>query len=110
MRDHTPPPAPVGDRQNPWLRAALLEQTAREPSAELWGDDGERLAERGASVEALHATVAARTLAAPAPDPLVLAAVDRLARRPNARVSSVATDLAISERQLRRRFHAAVGY
>jgi hypothetical protein len=39
MRDHTPPPAPPPARQNPWLRAALLEQTGREPSEPTpWGD------------------------------------------------------------------------
>lgn len=39
MRDYAPPPAPVQERQNPWLRAALLEQTGREPDApSAWGD------------------------------------------------------------------------
>ncbi len=38
LRDTTPPAAPADDRQNPWLRAALLEQTGHEgdgPTA--WG-------------------------------------------------------------------------
>ena len=39
MRDYAPPFAPVQKRQNPWLRAALLEQTGREPDApSAWGD------------------------------------------------------------------------
>jgi hypothetical protein len=39
MRDHAPPPAPAAERQNPWLRAALLEQTGREPDTPSpWGD------------------------------------------------------------------------
>jgi hypothetical protein len=39
MRDFAPPPAPVAARQNPWLRAALLEQTGRDPDEPSpWGD------------------------------------------------------------------------
>jgi hypothetical protein len=39
MRDFAPPPVPPPERQNPWLRAALLEQTGREPSEPSpWGD------------------------------------------------------------------------
>jgi hypothetical protein len=39
MRDHAPPLAAAPPRQNPWLRAALLEQTGREPDApSAWGD------------------------------------------------------------------------
>jgi methylphosphotriester-DNA--protein-cysteine methyltransferase len=41
------------------------------------------------------------------PDPLVAEAARRIAQR---RASAVAGELDISERQLRRRFHAAVGY
>ena len=47
---------------------------------------------------------------APAPaDPAVAAAVARL-RDPGARVDALAAEVGLSERQLRRRFHAAVGY
>jgi len=47
---------------------------------------------------------------APAPaDPAVAAAVARL-RDPGARVDALAAEIGLSERQLRRRFHAAVGY
>jgi AraC-like DNA-binding protein len=44
-----------------------------------------------------------------APDPLVLAATRRLGF-PGSRVDELANALGISERQLRRRFHQAVGY
>jgi AraC-like DNA-binding protein len=56
------------------------------------------------------ATVFARLLGAAAgrrPDALVLAAASRVA---DGDVAGIARELAISERQLRRRFHAAVGY
>ena len=43
------------------------------------------------------------------PDPLVLAATRRLGF-PGSRVDELAQALGISERQLRRRFHQAVGY
>ena len=39
MRDTAPPPAARPSRPNPWLRAALLEGTGREPQApSAWGD------------------------------------------------------------------------
>ena len=39
LRETAPAPAPAETRQNPWLRAALLEQTGREPDAPSpWGD------------------------------------------------------------------------
>ncbi len=39
LRQYAPAPAAVEERQNPWLRAALLEQTGREPDAPSpWGD------------------------------------------------------------------------
>lgn len=39
MRDTSPPPAPAPTPRNPWLRAALLEQTGREPDGPTpWGD------------------------------------------------------------------------
>ena len=41
------------------------------------------------------------------PDPIVLAAAPRVA---DGQVAALAREFAISERQLRRRFHAAVGY
>ncbi len=39
LRETTPPPADEAPRQDPWLRAALLEQTGREPDGPTeWGD------------------------------------------------------------------------
>jgi hypothetical protein len=39
LRDHAPPPAAAAPARNPWLRAALLEGTGREPDApSAWGD------------------------------------------------------------------------
>jgi hypothetical protein len=39
MRDTAPPLAPPAPRTNPWLRAALLEATNREPDEPSpWGD------------------------------------------------------------------------
>ena len=39
LRDTTPPLAAVEERQSPWLRASLLENTGREPDApSAWGD------------------------------------------------------------------------
>jgi AraC-like DNA-binding protein len=51
----------------------------------------------------------ARRLAAQPGDPAVAAAVARLAD-PAARVEALAGEIGLSERQLRRRFHAAAGY
>jgi len=51
----------------------------------------------------------ARRLAAEPGDPEVAAAVARLAD-PAARVEALAGEIGLSERQLRRRFHAAAGY
>ncbi len=48
-------------------------------------------------------------MSAPAPDPLVRAAVARL-DDPRIEVRRLANALAVSERQLRRRFESAVGY
>ena len=54
------------------------------------------------------AAIATALAAAPA-DGAVAEAVRRL-DRPRARVETLADDLGLSERQLRRRFHAAAGY
>jgi len=67
------------------------------------GDSPERL------LMELTALVAARLRSAAPVDPLVRAAARALAV-PGATVSSVAEHVALSERQLRRRFEGAVGY
>jgi AraC-like DNA-binding protein len=85
------------------------------PLRDIWGDDAERLDEalqRTTSVheglQALEAAVLARR-AEPA-DALVTAAVEHLNGSPEAHVSQLGDYLGISERQLLRRFQAAVGY
>jgi AraC-like DNA-binding protein len=83
---------------------------------ELWGPAGRRLGERVAEAETperrravLEAAVASRLPDLEPPDPLVDAAIGMLSR-PGTRVAELAVELAIGERQLLRRFDAAVGY
>ncbi|MBA2517289.1 MAG: hypothetical protein H0V22_08260 [Solirubrobacterales bacterium] len=39
LRDTVPPAAPVAERRDPWVRAALLEGVGREPDEPTpWGD------------------------------------------------------------------------
>jgi len=64
--------------------------------------------EAGVAKKDLTLAVAWRLREAPPPDPIVGAAVHALAR--GRRVSDLPAELHLSERQLRRRFHAAVGY
>jgi AraC-like DNA-binding protein len=58
---------------------------------------------------ALQRLIAVTSKLAQTPDPAIHAAVSRLAD-PRARVETLADELGFSERQLRRRFHASVGY
>jgi AraC-like DNA-binding protein len=78
-----------------------------------WGDDGlalaEALDERDDRAAVLLSALAARAPAAARPDPLVGAAVAQLADH-ELSVATLAFDLGVSERQLRRRFQTAVGY
>lgn len=111
----------VGVRYRVGAAVAALGLPARElldhsPSlAEVW-PDGAELAERVAEARGARArlgllvdTLAARLVAAPAPDPLLRAAVFDLSL-PRTPVASLGGRLGISERQLRRRFVGAVGY
>ena len=79
---------------------------------EIWGARGRELAERvteaGGTRERLK-LMSSAVADAPAPDPLVRAAVRDLAH-PRTRVAELGKSLAISERQLRRRIEEAVGY
>jgi AraC-like DNA-binding protein len=82
---------------------------------EIWAE-GDELAARVAAASGRRAQLAVlvgavtrRLAAAPAPDPLVRAAVLNVAR-PRTRVAELGGRLGISERQLRRRFDGAVGY
>lgn len=79
--------------------------------AALWGEHGRRVTERLVERPEQHLSVVATALADRPPDPdrEVDAAVHRLVLdRP--RVGELPGELGISERQLRRRFTAAVGY
>jgi AraC-like DNA-binding protein len=79
------------------------------------GAPGSELAERLAGAVGHEAEylllegAVATAIADRTPDPLVLAATRRLGF-PGSRVDELADALGISERQLRRRFHQAVGY
>ena len=86
------------------------------PVADLWGPGGralsEQVGEAGRPDERLRllvTSIAARLADAPAPDPLVRAAVRELAR-PRTRLAVLCRLLGISERHLRRRIEEAVGY
>jgi AraC-like DNA-binding protein len=115
-----PPGARVaGVRMRPGAGAALLGieaaalRDARIPLVDVWADDARVLDERVRAaadpVAALLAALRARTPRLAPPDPLVRAAVTRL-HDPRARVETLAGELAVSTRQLRRRFDVSVGY
>jgi AraC-like DNA-binding protein len=109
----------AGVRRRPGAGAALLGvdaaalRDARVPLEDVWHDDARRLAQRldGADdrVGALLAALCARAPRTARPDPLVRAAVQRL-HDPRARVETLARELDVSARQLRRRVETAVGY
>ena len=110
----------VGLRLRPGVAGSVLGMPASEvldgrfPLEDVLGTDAAELAERigeggGETVfERLEGLVASRVKEA-GPDPLVLAATRRLGF-PGSRVEWLADALGISERQLLRRFHGAVGY
>jgi AraC-like DNA-binding protein len=86
---------------------------ARVPVADVFGADGSRLAD---SLDAardptggIRAWLTGRVARAERPDPLVGAAVAALAR-PDVAIGGLADALCVSDRQLRRRVRAAVGY
>ena len=109
----------AGVRMRPGAGAALLGvdagalRDAHIPLADVWGDEGRRLEELldggDDRVGLLLAALSARAPRTAPPDPLVGAAVRRL-HDPGARVETLARELDVSARQLRRRFESAVGY
>jgi AraC-like DNA-binding protein len=115
----TPGARVVGARMLPGAAPALLGIRAEElrdgrvPLAQALGRDGARLeellSERSDAVAALQAALLARAARAPRPDPLVRAAVGRLERSDIA-IPQLSFALGVSERQLRRRVSAVVGY
>jgi len=111
----------LGIRLRPGVAGAVLGLPASEvgdgrlPVEDVLGAPAEPFAERLGKTESeeskfdlLEAFVASRIRSAE-PDPLVLAATRRLGF-PGSRVDWLAGALGISDRQLRRRFHRAVGY
>jgi AraC-like DNA-binding protein len=111
----------LGLRLRPGVAGAVLGMPASEvldvhvKLEELIGASAKELAERVGESDGddqafrmLEAEVAAR-LEPGGPDPLVLEATRRLGF-PGSRVDELAESLGISDRQLRRRFHQAVGY
>jgi AraC-like DNA-binding protein len=111
----------VGIRLRPGVAGAVFDLpvsellNSRVPLEELFDSRAAALAERLSEAEDQEAVfllleaLVASAIAQSAPDPLVLAAARRLGF-PGSRVDELACALGISERQLRRRFHAAVGY
>jgi AraC-like DNA-binding protein len=77
---------------------------------DLWGAAGRETGERVAGDPHALLDVLRPRLAAAAPDPRVLAAARRLGRVPATPVPALAAAVGLGERQLRRRFDAAVGY
>jgi|SRR5262245_11522336 len=111
----------LGVRLRPGMAGAVFGVPASElldsqvPLEELIGARATQLAERLDASEdreltylLIEASIASG-IAEASPDPLVLAATRRLGF-PGSRVDELARALGISERQLRRRFHQAVGY
>jgi AraC-like DNA-binding protein len=120
----TPQSEPSGPRLGLRFRVGAAEAALGVPAGELldrspalgeiWPDGyelGERVAaaDPGERLGVLAAAVGVRLGHAGRPDPLVRAAVLEL-YRPRARIAGLSKLLGISDRQLRRRFAAAVGY
>jgi AraC-like DNA-binding protein len=111
----------VGIRLRPGMAGAVFGRPASElldvqvPLEDVFGPRASELAERlhgarqGDGEYLLLEAAVASGLAETSPDPLVLAATRRLGF-PGSRVEELAKGLGISGRQLRRRFHQAVGY
>ncbi len=115
----TPGARVVGSRLRPGAGPPLLGVAAegvcdaRCALEEVWGRDGARLVaeldDRADPVAVLRGALLARAARAERPDRLVAEAVWRL-EQPMIAVSQVAGELGVSERGLRRRVSAAVGY
>lgn len=109
----------AGARLRPGAAPALLGVAAESvrdatvPVEQLWGDAGARLADTLADhadpLGGLQATLLSRAARSAPPDELVQHAVARLSQ-PDATVAATAATVGVSERQLRRRVAAAVGY
>jgi AraC-like DNA-binding protein len=113
----------VGLRFRPGAAPAVLGIPASElrdlrvPLTDLWGPAAQRLEDRVAEASTLEARrellqdeLVGRLESAAPPDPVVAGAVSILRSNGMRRVDGLGEAIGISERQLRRRFHAAVGY
>ncbi len=94
---------------------AMLNQDV--PLADIWRGAAGRLSERGfrhqaesSKLEAITAALATRLAFTSDPDPSIRFAVAWLVRHPTGRVRDLARLIGVSDRQLQRRFVAAVGY
>ena len=111
----------VGLRMRPGTAGAVLGlplnelRDLRVPLEAVWGGEAERLADALEAApgpdqrRALLERAVAPMVASAQPDPLVSQAVPLLGRH-GSRVADVCRALAVSERQLRRRFDRAIGY
>lgn len=110
----------AGARFHPGAASALLGIAAEEvrdvraPVEHLWNGEGGRLVEALSELAdppaALRAWLLSRSGGAPPPDPLVREAARRLGSIQQPSISTLARELSVSERQLRRRVQGAVGY
>jgi AraC-like DNA-binding protein len=118
-----PGSATVGVRFRTGAAPSLLGVSAAElrdqdvAVGDLWGRAGTRIAGQAAEspdgaarLQRLVDGLVGRLDAAPAVDPLILRFVELLAERPGRPLPGVASALALSERQLRRRAEDAIGY
>jgi AraC-like DNA-binding protein len=113
----------VGVRFHPGVAACVLHWPAdelidaRPDLALIWGRSAAELEERLAAtpnpsdaLALLEAAITARVKVASEPDHLILALVACLRDRPRTSVADLSRELAISERQLRRRCRPTLGY
>lgn len=113
----------VGVRFRPGMAPPVLATPANElldlkvPLEDLWGHEARCLTERLAhgstlatKLAAVEVAIIARLAVAPPADLLVTAAVTHLAHDPGASIGALAIALGVSERQLRRRCVATIGY
>ncbi len=113
----------VGVRFRPGMAPPILAAPANELLdrevllEDLWGREARYLTERLGDHETLatklttmERVMASRLALAPPADRLVEAAVAWLQREPGVRIGTLAAALGVSERQLRRRCDAAIGY
>lgn len=113
----------IGVRFQPGWAASSLGLPVNEllnqdvPLAEIWRHDADHLTEqifKHRSVQdrlrEMIAALTTRLTTVPDPDPTIQAAIQWLVGRPSGRVRDLALSIGLSDRQMQRRFVAAVGY